>query len=572
MNSLTPAEHHGLLSVLTFLGGLENRGFPCESLRGDIASAFALGPPPLPDADLDAGDLSLQHCPCCPESVKFESLVGSLDSRGFFKTGERKQQRAAAWRGFVARRRAKDGFCGGIVQLRPSGHDGRVCGAAGMGGAASAVGGSGGGAAEAEVTGDGVALGAVAADAAAHFGGGRGSGSSRSASGGGGGASGGGGGGGGETDNQLHGNTNVGGAGSGERRPASSGSTGSRDGGFHPPSSNTAPTRSPPTSRRSPPPTHPPLPLPMGPPPTGGRPPGPPPPGAGSSRGGPFSGPAGGPPGGPPGTARGGHDGGYGYSGYGYGGSSTARGFGGSATARGFGSGGNTAYGGSASARGYHGSGAVTARGYASGAATFRGEGGQQPLSTARVGRWRSPLEQLFQACSVGSTNSPDLARSAIASGADPEGLDPANGTQTPLMRAAAHGSTRVVRVLLGAGACVDRCIGQCSALNYAAMSGNEEAARVLIEAGADVNLAPPTVDPTPLIEAASAGSVGVVRLLLLSGADPELADAAGRSPFEAARSVAVRRIVREACRARAERVHVHERLLTARGGNKAPV
>jgi hypothetical protein len=298
----------------------------------------------------------------------------------------------------------------------------------------------------------------------------------------------------------------------------------------------------------------------------GCRSPGPPPPGSGSSRDGPFSGP----PGGPPGTARGGHVGGYGYGGYG--GSSTARGFGGSATARGFGSGGNTAYGGSATARGYHGSRAVTARGYASGAATFRGEGGRQPPSTARGGRWRSPLEQLFQACSVGSTNSPDLARSAIASGADPEGLDPANGTQTPLMRAAAHGSTRVVRVLLGAGACVDRCIGQCSALNYAAMSGNEEAARVLIEAGADVNLAPPTVDPTPLIEAASAGSVGVVRLLLLSGADPELADAAGRSPFEAAKSVAVRRIVREACRTRAERVHVHERLLTARGGNKAPV
>ena len=148
----------------------------------------------------------------------------------------------------------------------------------------------------------------------------------------------------------------------------------------------------------------------------------------------------------------------------------------------------------------------------------------------------------MFQAV---RSNDEEMCLGALAAGADLEGLDPANGTQTALMQAAQLGHTRVLRVLLGAGASADRSIGQCSALNYAAMSGSDEAARLLINGGADVNLAPPVVDPPALSEAAGAGAANVVRVLLGAGANPTALDSAGQTALQVAKTAAVRRMLR---------------------------
>ena len=86
----------------------------------------------------------------------------------------------------------------------------------------------------------------------------------------------------------------------------------------------------------------------------------------------------------------------------------------------------------------------------------------------------------------------------------------------------------QVVRLLLGAGANVDRPRSDsgATALFTAAQNGDAEVAAVLIAAGADVNkpLRVPIENASPLWIASSLGHVDVVRLLVLHNADPLLA------------------------------------------------
>jgi ankyrin repeat protein len=96
--------------------------------------------------------------------------------------------------------------------------------------------------------------------------------------------------------------------------------------------------------------------------------------------------------------------------------------------------------------------------------------------------------------------------------------VNPPPSLQTsPLVKAAELGHEAMVRVLLEAGAEVDK--GLATPLNIAAGEGHTEIVRLLIAAGADVNLTD-SDDCRPLLEAAGNGHLDIVRLLVAAGAD----------------------------------------------------
>jgi ankyrin repeat protein len=69
-------------------------------------------------------------------------------------------------------------------------------------------------------------------------------------------------------------------------------------------------------------------------------------------------------------------------------------------------------------------------------------------------------------------------------------------------------------------------------ALIYAALAGNLATTRRLLEAGADPNSRAGLHGGTPLLTAVRRSDLALVRLLVMHGADPDLADAAGQSPL----------------------------------------
>ena len=114
-------------------------------------------------------------------------------------------------------------------------------------------------------------------------------------------------------------------------------------------------------------------------------------------------------------------------------------------------------------------------------------------------------------------------------------GVDSADGSgQTPLMLAAAFGSTDAVRRLIAAGANVAAQSGTSITALHLAVTDIEKT-RLLVDAGADVNIAT-ALGRTPLIlAAASVGSIEVVRLLLSRGAAINGADNSGTTPLSQA-------------------------------------
>lgn len=95
------------------------------------------------------------------------------------------------------------------------------------------------------------------------------------------------------------------------------------------------------------------------------------------------------------------------------------------------------------------------------------------------------------------------------------------------IIAAARNGHKRMARVLLDMGVRADavkphdngRYTGSSTALAAACARGSQSLVKMLLDSGADVNV--PPVGRSPLVDAASAGRLPIVRLLLARGANP---------------------------------------------------
>ena len=112
-------------------------------------------------------------------------------------------------------------------------------------------------------------------------------------------------------------------------------------------------------------------------------------------------------------------------------------------------------------------------------------------------------------------------------------------------------GGGAVVRALIENGALVDACDGvkRCTALHMAARRDNVEVAGALLDCGAGIE-ARDSLGETPLRRAVNCGQGQVAALLLVRGADPHSVGSKGLTPLLAARSAAMRSLLREWARA----------------------
>ncbi len=123
------------------------------------------------------------------------------------------------------------------------------------------------------------------------------------------------------------------------------------------------------------------------------------------------------------------------------------------------------------------------------------------------------------------------------------------SGGHTPLYCVAneckASGGANVVRALVQAGAKVDACDGvkHCTALHMAARRGNVEVAGALLDCGAAIE-ARDSLGDTPLRRAVNCDKAGVAALLLARGSDMRSKGSKGLTPFSAARSTAMKRLL----------------------------
>ena len=148
------------------------------------------------------------------------------------------------------------------------------------------------------------------------------------------------------------------------------------------------------------------------------------------------------------------------------------------------------------------------------------------------VGAEKTPLQE---ACGNDIVNE-DIVKLLLAQGAD---VDAATDIEwrTPLTLACySENDLGIIQLLLNAGADVNGAGGDVAPLHWAAFCGNAEALEVLIEAGAAVN--------RESTEALPVGSTGLhwaayntelTTTLLAAGADPNVANAEGRTPLHEA-------------------------------------
>ena len=151
----------------------------------------------------------------------------------------------------------------------------------------------------------------------------------------------------------------------------------------------------------------------------------------------------------------------------------------------------------------------------------------------------------LHWASAAGSLTTVELL---LQLGADPHATDA--GRHTPLYcvgnECRAEGGGEVVRALVRAGAYVDARDGvkRCTALHMAARRDNVEVAAALLECGADIE-ARDSLGDTPLRRAVNCDQTGVAALLLSQGADRNSTGSKGLTPVWAARSSAMKRVLR---------------------------
>ncbi len=138
------------------------------------------------------------------------------------------------------------------------------------------------------------------------------------------------------------------------------------------------------------------------------------------------------------------------------------------------------------------------------------------------------------QANLFGAIRANDLmsVRAAVASRVDMEAPGP--GGATPLLHAAAVGSTEAMRILIEGGADVNgRSAPAATPLIWA--SGDVAKVRLLAEAGTDVKASSKNGKTALHTAAGRAGASAAVRVLLDSGAEPDAADSLGGTPLLAA-------------------------------------
>ncbi len=124
------------------------------------------------------------------------------------------------------------------------------------------------------------------------------------------------------------------------------------------------------------------------------------------------------------------------------------------------------------------------------------------------------------------------VVQSLLARGADPN-LRESWGGQTALMWAVAGGHPEVVALLVEHGADVHaRSSGQFTSLLFAAQQDDAESARVLLAAGVDVGERMTKTGLTPLLVASASGFQDVSAVLLEAGANPQAPDGNGYTPL----------------------------------------
>ena len=145
-----------------------------------------------------------------------------------------------------------------------------------------------------------------------------------------------------------------------------------------------------------------------------------------------------------------------------------------------------------------------------------RGLRSEEPTSTSQLDASNDAGETpLLVACGRGNLH---IARMLIEAGADVN--RPLPGGSVPLHRAAQVGNRFLTEALLGAGAAIDvrNGIGE-TALLLAARAGNNEVVRQLVEHHAEVNAAD-NLQHTALYYAGEQGFMEIVELLLTAGAE----------------------------------------------------
>jgi len=107
-------------------------------------------------------------------------------------------------------------------------------------------------------------------------------------------------------------------------------------------------------------------------------------------------------------------------------------------------------------------------------------------------------------------------------------------------------GAGHLVHALVRAGASVDACEGvkRCTALHMAARRGHVEIAGALLDWGAFLEQRD-SQGETPLRRAVNCGQLAVAGLLLSRGADPNSIGSKGLSPLTAARTTAMKQLLR---------------------------
>jgi hemoglobin len=142
----------------------------------------------------------------------------------------------------------------------------------------------------------------------------------------------------------------------------------------------------------------------------------------------------------------------------------------------------------------------------------------------------------------------PTMVELLLRLGADPNALD--GGGHTPLYCLAnefrASNGGDVVRALARGGANVNANGGvkHCTALHMAARRGSRDVAEALLDCGADID-ARDSLGDTPLRRSVNCDKTQIASLLLARGADPHAIGNKGLTPLGAARTSAMKQLLR---------------------------